>query len=103
MDPKSKPGTERYRDEQRQDRGPTYGGEDWDKADERGDDRFGHARNDDANPLELVKSDAEIDGEPFEADAPNAESGGEQAGIGRGEKPRKEASRAKNVKGSSSK
>ena len=42
----SRPGTERARDEQRDDPTPRYGGGPWSIADERGDARFGHARND---------------------------------------------------------
>lgn len=106
--PKSKqpPGTERARDEQRTDRGPVYGGEDWSVADERGDNRFGRARNDDADPLELVKegqgqndddtSPSAADSELAEAeDNREIESGGERAGMGRGEKPRKPKYREK--------
>ena len=114
-------GSERARDEQRQDGGPRYGGEAWKVADERGDNRFGKARNDDADPLELVKPGQEdedleaeaaaptrtaADGEANDEDggvqetaggeqAPHVESGGESAGMGRGEKPRKPKSRAK--------
>ncbi|MBA3541303.1 MAG: hypothetical protein H0T79_16955 [Deltaproteobacteria bacterium] len=100
--PKTKqpPGTERARDEQREDRGPTYGGEDWAVADERGDQRFGHARNDDADPLELVKAGQgqnDDDESPTAADPElgkaeedaEIESGGQRAGHGRGEEPRK--------------
>jgi hypothetical protein len=83
-----KPG-ELKRDTQR-DGGPRYGGEDWDVAEKRGDNRFGHARNDDADPSELVKRDPDME----DAD-PAVESGGEQAGFGRGEKPRKPAAREK--------
>ena len=79
---------ERKRDEEREG-GPRYGGEAWEVADERGDNRFGHARNDDAEPSELVKADPDI----AEADE-NIESSGEQAGIGRGEKPRKPKARS---------
>lgn len=106
--PKSKqpPGTERARDEQRKDRGPVYGGEDWSVADERGDNRFGRARNDDADPLELVKegqgqndddeSPSAADSELAEAeDNREIESGGARAGMGRGEKPRKPKYREK--------
>ncbi len=116
MEPKTKQpsGSERHRDEQREDRGPTYGGEDWDVADERGEDRFGKARNDDADPLELVKQgegDDDDDESPTVADdeldeaEDNAEieSGGERAGMGRGDQPRKPKSRANNADGSSSK
>jgi hypothetical protein len=94
-----RPGSERARDEQRGDAGPQYGGGSWHEADRRGDDRFGHARNDDADPSELAPREAEND----DNDAPNAadpelgaaeaageiESGGQRAGMGRGEKPRK--------------
>ena len=46
---------ERARDEKRENRGPVYGGEkEWKVADERGEQRFGHARNDDADPSELI-------------------------------------------------
>jgi hypothetical protein len=93
------PGSERTRDEQRGDAGPQYGGGSWREADRRGDARFGHARNDDADPSELAPREAEND----DNDAPNAadpelaaaeetgeiESGGQHAGMGRGEKPRK--------------
>lgn len=82
-DPSSEKAGERKRDEQREG-GPRYGGEAWEVADERGENRFGHARNDDAEPSELVKQDPDV----ANADE-NIESGGEQAGHGRGEKPRK--------------
>jgi hypothetical protein len=100
------PGSERGRDEQRDDAGPQYGGGPWREADRRGDDeRFGHARNDDADPSELAPREAEND----DNDAPNAadpdlaaaeeaaeiESGGQRAGMGRGEKPRKPKSEEK--------
>ena len=80
---------ERKRDEQREG-GPRYGGEAWDVADERGENRYGHARNDDAEPSELAKQDPDV----ARADE-NVESSGEQAGIGRGEKPRKPKAREK--------
>jgi hypothetical protein len=80
---------ERKRDEQRSDAGPQYGGEAWDVADERGDDRFGHARNDDAEPLEQAKRDPDV----RRADE-KVEAGPEQAGMGRGEVPRKPKSRS---------
>lgn len=123
MEPKTKQpaGSERARDEQRDGGGPRYGGEAWEVADERGDNRFGHARNDDADPSELVKKGDEDKDESFEnppgvapkqsenddgspslgeltnAEAPSsgAESGGEAAGMGRGEKPRKPKARSK--------
>ncbi len=111
-------GSERARDEQRKDGGPRYGGEAWKVADERGDNRFGKARNDDADPLELVKPGQEDEEIEAQASAPaenqsrgeaneendvtgggqqvtHTESGGEAAGMGRGEKPRKPKSRAK--------
>jgi hypothetical protein len=101
----NKPGTERARDEQRSDAGPQYGGQSWPAADKRGDDRFGQARNDDADPSELAPHEAMND----DNDAPNAadpeladaeaageiESGGQRAGMGRGEQPRKPKSREK--------
>jgi hypothetical protein len=80
---------ERKRDEERDEGGPRYGGEAWKVADERGDDRYGHARNDDAEPSELVKADPDVE----DADG-SVESSGEQAGIGRGEKPRKPKARS---------
>lgn len=108
MSPKSKqrPGTERARDEQREDVGPAYGGELWNVADERGDRRFGHARNDDANPLELLKEGQgrnDDDESPIAADDELAaaegdssiESGGQRAGMGRGDRPRKPKVREK--------
>lgn len=98
----AKPGTERARDEAR-DGGPRYGGGAWQVADERGDRRFGHARNDDADPSELAPREADNDDDesPSAADpelaaaeaAGEIESGGQRAGMGRGEKPRKPKSR----------
>jgi hypothetical protein len=118
-------GSERARDEQREDGGPRYGGEAWTVADERGDNRFGKARNDDADPLEQMKRGQEDEEVEAQASAPaegqdrrdaneeddvtfrdlqnaagseggtHVESGGQMAGIGRGEKPRKPKSRAK--------
>ena len=112
-------GSERARDEQRSDGGPRYGGEAWEVADKRGDDRFGKARNDDAEPSEVVRAsedpEAELEeghDENLDAEAKFAaetgemsrstssgdevvESGGEMAGMGRGEKPRKPKSRSK--------
>jgi hypothetical protein len=93
------PGSERARDEQRDHAGPQYGGGAWREADRRGDARFGHARNDDADPSELAPGEAEND----DNDAPSAadpelaaaeaageiESGGQRTGMRRGEKPRK--------------
>src|SRR5262249_51137625 len=98
----SRPGTERARDEQRDEPTPGYGGGPWSVADERGDARFGHARNDDADPSELAPREAENDDDesPSAADpelaaaaAGEIESGGERAGMRRGEKPRKNKSR----------
>jgi hypothetical protein len=95
-------GTERHRDEQRTDGGPRYGGEDWKVADERGDNRFGHARNDDADPSELPPGEGEENDDAMKVDAdmePDAEenrpieSSGQQAGMRRGEKPRKDKQR----------
>ena len=85
MTPTKKPhGNERDRDEQRTNAGPQYGGEDWKVADERGERRFGAARNDEADPEALEQS---------EATAPEVESSGQQAGVKRGEKPRKSKDR----------
>ncbi|CAN5868396.1 hypothetical protein BH11MYX3_BH11MYX3_22740 [soil metagenome] len=104
MKPTKQPrGSERARDEQRTDGGPRYGGEDWKVADERGDNRYGHARNDDAELSELKggegddedqegreTSAAEDDDRPIgKAHAEGPESGGERAGMGRAEEPRK--------------
>ncbi|HEX8106569.1 MAG TPA: hypothetical protein VF516_02525, partial [Kofleriaceae bacterium] len=99
----SRPGTERARDEQRDEPTPRYGGGPWNVADERGDARFGHARNDDADPSELAPHEADNDDDesPSAADpelaaaeaAGEIESGGERAGMRRGEKPRKNKSR----------
>ncbi|HWO23428.1 MAG TPA: hypothetical protein VNO30_32025 [Kofleriaceae bacterium] len=98
-------GTERARDEARQGGGPRYGGGAWSVADERGDRRYGHARNDDADPSELAKGAANNDDDesPSAADPELAaaeqnaeiESGGQRAGFGRGEAPRKPKSREK--------
>lgn len=119
-------GSERARDEKREG-GPRYGGEAWKVADERGHDRFGKARNDDSDPLQLITRDEEAKEDDVEgtasapaehqtlaqakeedeitfadlqratgdADIPHVESGGDMAGMGRGEKPRKLKSRAK--------
>jgi hypothetical protein len=97
--PSAKPGTERARDERRPDGGPRYGGGPWRIADERGDRRFGHARNDDADLSELAPGAADNDdneavnaADPELAAAEQAsaiESGGQRAGMRRGEKPRK--------------
>ena len=96
-------GTERARDEQRQGGGPRYGGGPWNVADERGDQRFGHARNDDADPAELTRGSGDNDDDelPSAADPELAqaeangeiESGGQRSGFGRGEQPRKPKSR----------
>jgi hypothetical protein len=80
---------ERKRDEQREGAGPAYGGEAWEVADERGDQRFGQARNDDADPSTLTKGDPDVE----DAD-PAVENSGQQAGMRRGEKPRKPDSRS---------
>ena len=96
---------ERARDEQREGGGPRYGGEAWDVADERGDNRFGVARNDDADPSELSKGDRVDDDDAWPGDESatvsdvdddgKAENGGQQAGFGRGEEPRKPKTRSK--------
>lgn len=100
---------ERARDEQREDGGPRYGGEAWEVADERGDQRFGKARNDDADPSELAKGEANVDDDQWPGDDANpqsapvsdvedngrSESGAQQAGMGRGGEPRKPKNRSK--------
>lgn len=110
-------GSERARDEQRSDGGPRYGGEAWKVADQRGGNRFGKARNDDAEPSEVVRAgedpEAEVEeghDENLEAEAKFAEgtgqverssaaevveSSGEIAGMGRGDKPRKAKPRSR--------
>lgn len=98
-------GTERARDEQRSTKTPRYGGTTWQVADERGDKRFGHARNDDADPSELKPGAADSAAdeslgstEPDLAatgDAGEVVSGGEISGMRRGEKPRKAKTREK--------
>jgi hypothetical protein len=98
-------GTERARDERREGGGPRYAGGAWRVADERGDRRFGHARIDDADPSELAPGEAQNDDDesPSAADpelaaaeaAGEIESGGQRAGFGRGEEPRKGKSREK--------
>jgi hypothetical protein len=114
--PHARPGSERARDEQRDDGGPRYGGEAWEVADERGDRRFGHARNDDADPSELARDEHSPDddewpnsgaiGEQPEVaeqtaatDDGSAERGGTRsgqgAGFGMGEKPMKVKARSK--------
>lgn len=103
--PKQTPGTERARDEARKGGGPRYGGGPWRVADERGERRFGHARNDDADPSELARGEAANDDDesPSAADpdlaaaeaAGEIESGGQHEGMGRGQKPRKPKFRTK--------
>lgn len=104
MNPKtSDTGTERGRDERRTGGGPRYGGQRWQVADERGSRRFGHARNDDANPSELApaQADNEDDDSPTGTDpelvaeevAGEIEGSPEHAGMGRGEHPREAKSR----------
>ena len=95
--PGAGPAGERHRDEQRQGGGPRYGGQDWKVADERGDNRFGHARNDDSDPSELDRGTAEDDDAPSaDPDLAAAEEGAEiesgngQEGMGRVRRPRKE-------------
>jgi len=94
---------ERARDESRVEGGARYGGEPWPLADERGDRRFGQARNDDAEPSELAAADADKqdDASPVGSD-PELEAaeaageivgGAEHAGMGRGDDPRKSKSR----------
>lgn len=108
MTPKQQPpGTERARDERRDDRGPAYGGEAWEVADERGDNRFGIARNDDADPATSRPGETETEeSEPTLKDLqraaggdpqklPHVEMGGDRAGVRRGEKPRKSKYRTK--------
>jgi hypothetical protein len=101
----AKPGTERARDEQREGGGPRYGGEQWEVADERGDRRFGVARNDDSDPSELAKGKASVDDDHWPGDDASVqktsdeddddddngetENGGQRAGMNRGEEPRK--------------
>jgi hypothetical protein len=97
------PGSERHRDEARKGGGPRYGGEGWAVADERGDRRFGHARNDDSNPSELKPGEAENDDneavnatDPDLADAGQEremESGAQHEGMHRGSKPGKSKDR----------
>ena len=85
---KQPPGTERHRDEQRDDDNPKVAGRsDWTDADERGEKRFGVTRVDDADPSELDPEDQE------DVEDTDIESGGEQGGMRRGEKPRKDEPR----------
>jgi hypothetical protein len=73
--------------------------------DERGAQRFGHTRLDDADPLTMIRGDGQNDddespgsADPFlaaEEAAGLIESGGAHAGMGRGEKPRKSKAREK--------
>ena len=102
MNPKKpEPGSERARDEQRVDGGPRYGGEPWKVADERGEHRFGHARNDDADLAEVTPADPDLDEDAASADEPEVAAAGEvqasaaHAGMGRGEHPRDSKSRDK--------
>jgi hypothetical protein len=95
---------ERARDEARPGGGPRYGGGPWHVADERGDRRFGRARNDDADPSELAPGEAAHDDDeaPTAADpelaveeaAGRIETGGQREGIRR-EHPRRARRRAR--------
>jgi len=101
------PAGERARDEKRAHHGPAYGGEAWRAADDRApSERFGHARNDDVDPLEQVKrgeGDNDDDESVSAADPELAaaeqkqeiQSGGQHVGVRRGEKPKKVKSRSK--------
>lgn len=91
-------GGERERDEQRTDAGPQYGGGSWSEADRGENERFGHARNDAADPVGLVRAEQDEDADDADPDRDavdasgeidSTESGGERAGMGRGEQPRK--------------
>jgi hypothetical protein len=102
-------GSERARDEARHGGGPRYGGEPWSVADKRGEQRFGQARNDDADLSELAPGDTMNDDDELPSaadpdlaaaettgqDSERIESGGQRAGMGHGEEPRKPASRAR--------
>ena len=70
------PGSERYRDEQRDDAGPQYAGGDWEQADSR-------------NTRRLEPEQVRVEDEAF----PDVESGGERAGMDRGRLPRKDRGR----------
>ena len=99
-------GTERTRDDRRPD-GPRNGGEPWQAADKRGNERFGHLRNDDANPSELAPaaadnmeddSPAAADQELAAAEASGAIVGSaEHAGMGRGDHPHESTSRGESA------
>lgn len=105
-------GTERTRDERRP-AGPRNGGEPWQAADKRGNARFGHLRNDDANPSELAPDAADNmdDDSPGETDPALAAaeasgaivSSAEHAGMGRGDHPRESKSRGESAAVSSTK
>jgi len=111
-------GSELGRDKQRTEGGPRYGGGPWAVAEARGDNRFGHARNDDANPSELSAGKGAVDDDEWPGhdaslqtgasgesedvaertaaeDTGATEASPQRAGINRGEKPRKSASRGK--------
>lgn len=79
-----KVGSEIAADAERDDDNPKYGGKSWDVAEERGEQRFGVARNDDGG-TELDNVDQVTEGE----------SSGQRASMGRGEKPRKPKFRSK--------
>lgn len=97
--PRQPAGTERGRDEQRDEKTARYGGGPWQVADDRGARRFGRARNDDADPSELAPGEADRgdDESPSAADpelaaaeaAREIVSGGEITGMHRPDKPRK--------------
>lgn len=75
----AKPGSERARDEQRRDAGPQHHGESWKDADAH----------------EEVPPTSSEPTQVTAADNGEVESGGQHAGMGRGEKPRKLKSQEK--------
>ncbi|MDX2091867.1 MAG: hypothetical protein SFX73_28655 [Kofleriaceae bacterium] len=80
---------ERARDEKREG-GPRYGGGAWEVADERGERRYGHARNDDAAITEADDQAMAIEkGEEDMEEAGVVEASRETIGIRRPLKPRR--------------
>lgn len=79
--PTEQPGSERARDEQRREHGPQYEGGAWRDAD----------RHDDAAPSKVAADEevADDEEEVGDEDTGEVESGGQRAGMGRGEAPRR--------------
>jgi hypothetical protein len=83
----TRPGTERARDQTRKEGGARYGGGPWELADERGEQRYGRARNDESDPEAPDAAGdgvaaAEEDQERLEREAEKHEHGDRRNDVG---------------------